>query len=60
MEMTEEEFDKRYTETLDTLLLAMAENEEIDLQKFYSMTCVLENLRFFGPVIYGALKGQKK
>ncbi|MFD2247567.1 hypothetical protein [Pontibacter ruber] len=58
--MTEEEFDIKYTEALDTLLGAMAENEEIDHRKFYSMTCILENLRFFSPVIYGVIQNAKK
>lgn len=60
MEMTEEEFDQRFTETLDTLVVAMAEHPEIDPKKFYSMACMLENLRFFGPVIYGAIQHTKK
>ncbi|QCR22512.1 hypothetical protein [Pontibacter sp. SGAir0037] len=59
MEMTEEEFDQQFAATLDTILEAMAENAEIDVQKFYSMTCVLENLRFFSPVLYGAIRKQK-
>lgn len=59
-EMTEEEFDNKYVETLDTVLLAMAESSEIDPEKFYSIACVLENLRFFSPVLYGALQTKKK
>ncbi|GAB3536205.1 hypothetical protein GCM10027443_26150 [Pontibacter brevis] len=58
--MTKEEFDGKFKETLDNILLAMAENSEIDLNKFYSMACVLENLRFFSPVIYGAIKNKKE
>jgi len=58
--MTEEEFDKNYIETLDTILEAMAESSEVDPEKFYSMACVLENLRFFGPVLYGAIQQKKK
>ncbi|MCC9137015.1 hypothetical protein ACFSKU_05615 [Pontibacter silvestris] len=58
MEMTEKEFDKRFIETLDSLLVAMAENSEIDPNKFYGMACVLENLRYFSPVIYGAIQNQ--
>ena len=34
----------------------MVENPEIDPKKFYGMTCILENLRFFSPVIYGAIQ----
>lgn len=58
--MTKEEFDGKFKETLDNILLAMAENSEIDLNKFYSMACVLENLSFFSPVIYGAIKNKKE
>jgi hypothetical protein len=54
--MTEEEFTSAYTQALDTVLNAMAEEAEIDPDKFYSMTVLLENLRFFSPVLYGALK----
>lgn len=60
MDMTEEEFAAKYKETLDILLIAMAENSEIDIKKFYSMAYVLENLSFFGPVIYGAIQNAKK
>ncbi|MCC9168608.1 hypothetical protein [Pontibacter harenae] len=56
MKMTEEEFDDKFTATLDALLIAMAEDSEIDPKKFYSMTCILENLRFFSPVLYGAIR----
>lgn len=58
--MTEEEFDFAFKGTLDTILVAMAENSEIDPKKFYSMACVLENLSFFSPVIYGALKKEEE
>ncbi|WP_205502491.1 hypothetical protein [Rufibacter psychrotolerans] len=58
--MTEEEFDANYVEALDAVLEAMAENKEIDPGKFYSMTYILENLRFFSPVIYGVLQEAKK
>ncbi|MBX0334264.1 hypothetical protein K3G39_13555 [Pontibacter sp. HSC-14F20] len=54
--MTEEEFDATFTYTLDMLLATMAEEPEIDPEKFFGMACVLENLRFFSPVLYGALK----
>ena len=54
--MTEEEFDATFTYTLDVLLATMAEEPEIDPEKFYSMACVLENLRFFSPVLYGAIR----
>ena len=60
MEITKEEFNDQFRETVDTLLLAMAEHAEIDLEKFYSMACMLENLAFFSPVIYGAILKSKK
>ncbi|GEO04009.1 hypothetical protein AAE02nite_16730 [Adhaeribacter aerolatus] len=54
--MTKEEFDDKYTQAIETFLVAMAEHPEVDPKKFYSMTCILENLRFFSPVIYGAIQ----
>lgn len=54
--MTAEEFEATYTLALDAILEAMAENAEIDPEKFYSMTCLIENLRFFSPVLYSAIK----
>ncbi|MFD2513592.1 hypothetical protein ACFSRY_06920 [Pontibacter locisalis] len=60
MEMTEQEFDKKFTDTLDALLTAMAESSEVDPDKFYSMACILENLRFFSPVLYGASRSKSK
>jgi hypothetical protein len=54
--MTEEEFDARYTYTLDALVAIMAEEPEVDPEKFYGMVYLLENLRYFSPVLYGALK----
>lgn len=59
MEMTEKEFDAQFRETLDYLVEAMAENAEIDVEKFYGMTCFLENLAFFSPVIYGMIEDSK-
>lgn len=60
MDLTKEEFDYKFKETLDSLIEGMAENSEIDLKKFYSMTCFLENLAFFSPVIYGLIEKAKK
>lgn len=60
MEMTKEEFEDKFRETLDSLLEGMAENSEIDLKKFYGMAYYLENLAFFSPVIYGIIKNAKK
>jgi hypothetical protein len=56
MKMTEEEFDARYTRALDIVLEVMADEPEIDPEKFYSVVCLLENLRFFSPVLYGAIR----
>jgi hypothetical protein len=56
MEISKEEFDNKFRETLDTLIQEMAENSEINVEKFYTMTCFLENLAFFSPVIYGFLQ----
>jgi hypothetical protein len=59
MELTRAEFDDKIQETIDTVLVAMAEHAELDPEKFYSMACILENLAFFSPVIYGALQQPK-
>ncbi|RNI29182.1 hypothetical protein [Rufibacter latericius] len=59
MKMTEEEFDDKLVETLDAFLVSMAESEDVNLDKFYTMTCLLENLRFFSPVLYSALKAKE-
>jgi len=56
IEMTEEEFDERFVYALDYVLASMAESPEVDVEKFYSVACMLENLRFFSPVLYGAIK----
>ncbi|WP_162912064.1 hypothetical protein [Pontibacter actiniarum] len=58
--MTKEEFDATFSESLNAILEAMAENAEIDPEKFYSMACVIENLRFFSPVLFGAIRNGKK
>jgi hypothetical protein len=58
--MTKEEFEEQFSETMDAVLEAMAENPDIDPEKFYSMTCILENLRFFSPVLYGAIRNKKQ
>ena len=46
MELTKEEFDIKIRETMDNLITAMAEHEDINPEKFYNMTCILENLAF--------------
>ncbi|MBD1396438.1 hypothetical protein H9Q13_04620 [Pontibacter sp. JH31] len=58
--MTEEEFDSKYEAALHRIVTALAESPEIDPEKFYSLTCVLENLRFFSPVLYGLIKSAKE
>jgi hypothetical protein len=60
MEITKEEFDDKFRETLDALLVAMAEHEGVAPEKFYNMACMLENLAFFSPVIYSVLQQSKK
>jgi hypothetical protein len=60
MEITKEEFHDKFQDSLDAILAAMAEHEEIAPEKFFSMACVLENLAFFSPVIYGVLQDSKK
>ncbi|GAB3169004.1 hypothetical protein [Telluribacter humicola] len=60
MDLTKEEFDNRFAETLDALLVAMAESPEVDVPKFYTMTLVLENLRYFSPVLFGAIQQSEK
>ena len=58
--MNEEEFNETFTYALDTLLATMAETPEIDPEKFYSMVCLAENLQFFSPVIFSALRPSGK
>ena len=60
MQLTEEDFNDKLTEAIDTIVTAMAETPEIDPDKFFSMVCMLENLQFFSPVIYGALRVKDK
>lgn len=60
MELTKEEFDTRFAETLDALLVTMAESPDIDVRKFYSMTFILENLRYLSPVLFGMIQQSQK
>lgn len=60
MELSKEEFDQEFRESLDFLLEEMAENAAIDVNKFYGMACFLENLAFFSPVLYGLIEQSKK
>ena len=59
MQLNEEEFSEKFTQTLDHLIEDMAETPEIEPAKFFSMVCALENLLFFAPVIFGALRIKK-
>lgn len=54
--MTEKEFDDNFVDALDKVLAAMAENPEIEPARFFGMACILENIRFFSPVLYGVFK----
>ena len=60
MEMKKEEFENKFHAALDTLLEGMAVDPTIDVNKFYSMACFLENVAFFCPVLYGVLSESKK
>ena len=60
MEISKEEFDSKFRETLDTLIQGMAESSDINLESFYNMTCILENLAFFSPVIFDFIQKSKK
>jgi hypothetical protein len=56
MELTKEEFNQKFTQTLDVFLEKMAENEQVDVRRFYTMATLLENFSFFGPVIYDIIR----
>ena len=60
MELTKEEFDLKFKEGLENFIAGMAEDSEVDLNKFYYMACFLENLSFFSPVLYGLIEKGKK
>lgn len=60
MKITQEEFDLRFKETLDSLMEGMAAHEEVEPKKFFGMVCFLENLAFFSPVIYAMIEDSKK
>lgn len=60
MQITQEEFDDKFREGLDALLAALAEHEQIAPEKFFSMACMLENLAFFSPVLYGLIRNSKE
>ena len=56
MKLSKEEFDDKMQEGLDAILLALAEQEEVNPEKFFSLACIVENLAFFSPVLYGMLR----
>lgn len=56
MKLSKEEFDDKLQEGLDAILLALAEQEEVNPEKFFSLACIVENLAFFSPVLYGMLR----
>ncbi|MER2996700.1 hypothetical protein [Pontibacter populi] len=58
--MTSEEFETNFTQTLDTILEALANSSEVKPEKFYSLACVVENLRYFSPVFYSAIKQKEE
>jgi hypothetical protein len=60
MEMNQEDFDHQFRATLDAVLHAAAGEEEVGLQEFYHVACVLENLSFFGPFLYDLLQKPKQ
>jgi hypothetical protein len=59
MEISKEEFDRKFQETLELIIKQMAENPEIQVDKFYHMTYFMENLAFFSPVIFDLLQKPK-
>ena len=60
MFLNEEEFTGQLTETIDGVIEAMAETPEIEPSRFFNMVCMLENLQFFAPVLYGAIKQKEQ
>lgn len=58
--MSKEEFTDKFRETLDTLIEQMADSPEVPVDKFYNMTCILENLAFFSPVVFDLLQKPKE
>lgn len=59
MNLLKEEFEKQFAEGHQFLLEEMANSPEVDVQKFYSMACIFENLSFFSGVIYDAIQEKK-
>lgn len=59
MDITKEEFDEKFRETVDSLIEGMAVSPEVDVRKFYGMACFLENITWFSPVLYGIIEKSK-
>jgi hypothetical protein len=59
MNISKEEFNDNFQKAIDLLLEEMADNPEVDIERFYSMTCLLENVAIFSPVIYGVLQNSR-
>ncbi|MBK0402787.1 hypothetical protein I5M27_07300 [Adhaeribacter sp. BT258] len=56
----EEEFNAQFAEAIDGVIETMAETPEIEPVRFFNMVCVLENLQFFAPVLYSAIKPKEQ
>ncbi|QNF35529.1 hypothetical protein HUW51_23505 [Adhaeribacter swui] len=60
MNLSKEELEHSFQETIDLVLVHMAEHPEVAPEKFYSMACMLENLGFFSPILYEAIQTSPK
>ncbi len=60
MNISKEEFEQNFQETIDLVLKQLAEHPEVAPERFYSVACMLENLAFFSPILYQALLSTKK
>lgn len=58
--MDKERFNNQFREAIDQLIEEMAENSKISLSKFYGITCFLENLIFFSPVLHAMVEKKLK
>lgn len=56
MFLNEEDFNGQFTEAIDRVIETMAETPEIEPNRFFNMVCLLENLQFFAPVLFSAIK----
>jgi len=57
--MDREQFDRDFCQAIDNLIAEMADNSNISLKKFYAMTCFMENLAYFGPVLHDMVEKKK-